>query len=400
MKRIIFVDDEENVLHALKRMLHSMHRDWDMVFCESAEDALKIMAQGAVFDVVVADFRMPGMDGAEFLGKVKELYPQTVRFCLSGQPDSKTMLKVAGLTHQFINKPCDPQKLQNLITRAMALREQVCGERLRKRLLEIGTLPSLPVLQREVMNEIESSDPSVSKIGEIIKKDVGMSAKVLQIVNSAFTGLRQDVSDATQAAGLLGIENLRGIVLMIGAFSLEENNELPKCLSLNSLWSHSLTVGEYSRKIALSKTVDKKLADDSFTAGLLHDVGELVIALKMPDEYSKIVKKAKQKKMSLFDAEKEVFGSTHAAVGGYLLKLWGLPEQVVEAIALHSTPSASKTEGFSALTAVHLAEYFASERTSADGETETGNIDMAYLDKLMLSERLPEMRELCIHSED
>ena len=111
MEKILFVDDETMVLHGLQRMLHTLRNEWEMVFVDSGLKALEIMAQGP-FDIIVADMRMPGMNGAELLNEVMILYPQTIRFILSGYSDEDLILQSLSATHQFIAKPCDPRMFQ------------------------------------------------------------------------------------------------------------------------------------------------------------------------------------------------------------------------------------------------------------------------------------------------
>jgi response regulator RpfG family c-di-GMP phosphodiesterase len=290
MKRIIFVDDEEKVLLGIKRMLRSLRMDWDITLADNGLTALEHMRQGEPFDLIVSDMRMPEMDGVELLKIVKEEFPQTVRFGFSGQTDSQTMLKMTNITHQFMNKPCEPRILSNRVARALALRESLDNPKLRQLLLTVGTLPSVPAMYQEVMNEIHAEDPSIARIGKTVSEDVAMSAKILQIVNSAYTGLRHHVSDPVHAVSLLGLDNLKSIVLTIGVFSMAENKTVAKGFSLSSLWDHSLRVSRFARQIAENEGDYKRIIDDSFTAGLLHDVGQIVLATQVPEEFEKALK--------------------------------------------------------------------------------------------------------------
>ena len=103
--RILFVDDEPLVLQGLQRMLRPMRNEWEMAFVESGRRALEEMAT-LPFQVVVSDMRMPGMNGAQFLSHVQELYPRTVRLILSGHADKDLIMKCVGTAHQFLAKPC------------------------------------------------------------------------------------------------------------------------------------------------------------------------------------------------------------------------------------------------------------------------------------------------------
>lgn len=403
MKRILFVDDDEDVLEGLRLMLQPMQSAWEMCFAESGEQALSMMEEGLPFDIVVAAIQMQGIPGEELLSAVLKRYPKTVRFALSGASDTGASLRSSSLVHQFLTKPCDRDHLRSALARAFALREHLSGCRLKEKLLEMGSLPSMPALYLEVTEEIQSEDPSVARVGEIIEKDPGMSTKVLQIVNSAHMGLRSRVTNIVQAASLLGLNNLRTFVLLAEVFAAFEEDKVSRKISLDNLWNHGLIVGNYSKIIARHETEDKKIVDDSYTAGLLHDVGLLILATRLPEELDEAIGQAKETKVSLFEAEKELFGGTHAEVGGYLLELWGLPDPVVEAITFHDYPSAwpedrvtHTTEyGFTALTAVHAANYFCGDKDVLKDTEAVTEVDTFHLDRLGLTERLETWWDLC-----
>ncbi|MBL7644664.1 MAG: HDOD domain-containing protein [Candidatus Hydrogenedentes bacterium] len=408
MKRVLFVDDEINVLNGLKRMLRSVARDWSMSFAQSGEDALDAMRKFPDFDVVVTDLNMHGMSGVDFLMKVREEFPNTVRFVLSGSTDAQMILKVANVAHQFMGKPCDPQKLYHAVARAFALREQLNGGAIKSLLHRMGKLPALPVVYNQILQEMMLDDTSVARVGKLIEQDPALSIKVLQIVNSAYMGVRNPVSNLVQACSMLGLESLKNVVLMAEVFELPKGRKLPASFNLGALWNHSLTVGEGARQIAAAETGDKKIIDRAFTAGLLHEIGQLILASQLTDEFATAIRYADEKQISLVDAEIQVLGATHSQVGSYLLELWGLPDPVVEAIAFHIYPSACPAEdyslqesgyhvpeeaAFTALTALHAANYFSEEHESGDGVK--AELDMAYLENLGYADRIGAWWERC-----
>lgn len=401
IKRIIFVDDEVMILQALERMLTALSNDWDMTFVESGEKALEIMDKEPQFHVVVSDIRMPGMDGLEFLSEVRKRHPHTVRFALSGHTDSKVLFKASSITHQFLSKPCEPQVLHNLIARAFALRDHLDDGDLKQTLHDMGALPSLPALYKEIMDEITSIKPSLERISAIIQQDVSMSAKLLQIVNSAFVQPGMHISNVHQAVNLLGIDNVKNLVLMVEVVSPLKSAFNTDDFGFDQLWEHSMTVARYAMTISQSESDDEKVAYDAFTAGLLHDVGKLILATKMPEKLHQAFMLARENSISLFQAEKEIFGATHAQVGGYLLELWGLPDPIVEAITWHDYPSlcpedayaTTNRTGFSTLTAVHVANYFCEDDEFAEAE-----VDHVHLNMLGLTDRMEDWLNLCFNA--
>ncbi len=337
MRRILFVDDEINVLQGLKRMLRKMRYEWDTEYAKNGEEALDFMSK-TPFDVVVSDMRMPRMDGVELLGTVMEQYPETVRIILSGHSDREMIMKTVKCTHQFLVKPCDAETVRYTIERACKLQDLLRDEKLKKIVAGIKDLPSLPSLYGMIVEEMQSPDASIKKVGEIIAQDVSMSAKVLQIVNSAYFGLPRKLTDPQQAAVYLGIETLKALVLSIHVFSSFTKEAESFGLSFEEMWRHSLMVARLAKEIARSEKAEMKAVEESFISGILHDIGKLIL-LKIPHQYRKVKDFVEITGGSYLDGEYAVLKTSHAELGAYLLGLWGLPDSVVETIAFHHEPS-------------------------------------------------------------
>lgn len=338
---VLFVDDEPLVLRGLERMLRPERDRWEMRFAASAEEALRLMAESP-FDAVVSDLRMPGMDGAEFLARVMERSPQTVRIVLSGEMDRGLIFKTVQCAHQYLAKPCQPDALKSALERALALRRMMGDRRLRSLLPQLSSLPSLPALYFEILAEIQAPNASFKRVGELIARDVSLSAKMLQIVNSAFFGLPRRIANIAEAVSLLGFDTVKGLVLSVKVFSQFEVGRIP-ARWLEELWRHSSRVGLFARGIAASEKLPQRALDEAFTAGLLHDVGKLIFAQNFPDAAVEMIAAATTR--PLWELESERFGVSHAELGAYLLSLWGIGEEVVAALAHHHRPPESGTPG-------------------------------------------------------
>ena len=395
MKRILFVDDEPNVLEALERMLFPMRKEWHTAFANGGEKALELMKDNS-FDVLVTDLRMPGMDGVTLLTKVSESYPETIRFVLSGQPDKETVFRAFGPAHQFMSKPCDAKVLKANVERAFALRGLLANDTLKGIVSQAGDLPALPKTYSALMEELHCKDASLGAVGRIIESDVGMTAKVLQLVNSAFFGLRQRVTSAAQAVSLLGLDTVKALVLVVGVFSQADAKHLPREFSLDALLRHSMDVGSHARAIAQREKADKVLVNDAYTAGVLHDAGTLLLMMNLTEDYAHILDHAFVNGVPLLQSELENLGCTHAEVGAYLLGIWGLSDPLVEAAAFHHCPANCPAHGFSPLTAVHAANVFERETHGTDGDWPPPELDMDYLEKLGLNQRIGDWRTACL----
>ena len=269
--RILFVDDEPKVLQGLKRMLHRVRSEWDMTFALSAQEALDVLTQQP-YDVIVSDMRMPGVDGAQLLAEVKRRYPRMVRLILSGESEEKCILRSVGPSHQFLSKPCDPEMLKETIVRARTLCALLDEGPVKELVAQITTVPSLPALYIELLELLKSPDATIKQVGAIIEKDIGMTAKILQLVNSAYFGIPRQVSSTVQAVSFLGLETVKTLVLSVQVFSQFDQSKLPN-FSVDGLWRHSVRTATYVRKIAQAENFDRKVTDTAFMVGMLHDVG-------------------------------------------------------------------------------------------------------------------------------
>jgi len=390
--RVLFVDDEPKILAGLRRMLRKMRDEWEMEFVTSGREALEALEKQP-FDVVVSDMRMPEMDGAELLNEVRAHCPTAVRLILSGHSDREMILKSVGPTHQFLAKPCDAESLKETVARACTLRDLLADQTLKAVVARISSLPSVPGLYSRLLQVLESPEGSLREVAEIISSDVGMTAKILQLVNSAFFGLRHPIESPSQAITYLGMDTVRAVVLTASVFAEFEGADKAK-QAAEDLYPHSIRTGSLSAKIAKMAGADKTLTDDATMAGLLHDVGRLILAAELPDMADAIARNAREQQTPLHEAERKTFGATHAELGAYLLGLWGLPHRIVEAVAFHHTPAACPGRTFTVLVPVHAANVLDREAHPEPGDVHTASLDMTYLEEVGVADRLPEWREL------
>lgn len=353
-KTILFVDDEPNILSALKRMLRSMRKEMDFHFAESGAEALALVEEVAP-DVIVSDMRMPGMDGATLLTSIKEHHPHITRIMLTGQADEESIMRTVDVVHQFLAKPSNPDTLREVLTRACALHEVMQNDALKSLVASLGSLPSLPEIYQELQQKLKEPECSIGDVSAIIEKDLSMSAKVLHLVNSAFFGLYKNIDTPSRAVNLLGLDTIKALVLGIGVFS-EMKSPPSKIFSINSLWTHCITTATYAKSIAKMETDNKEDIDNAFIGGMIHDIGKLLLFATLREQYEQSVAKAQDEQAFLFETEKMVFNADHSDVGAYLIGLWGLPGSVVEAIAFHHRLDEYPVPSFCPALAVHAAD--------------------------------------------
>ena len=398
MKNLLFVDDEPKVLQGLQRQLRPMRNDWDMHFVEGGTQALEFMATHSV-DVVVSDMQMPGMNGSQLLNTVSKLHPHTVRIVLSGHAERESVLQLVGPAHQYLSKPCNAEELRNAIARAFALRDLLFNEKLKQLATRVKCLPSLPALYQQLNEEFQKDEPSLDRVGEIISRDIGMTTKILQLVNSAFFGLPQPVSNPAEAIMYLGLTTVRSLVLSLELFSQFDQKQC-QLLPLEVLANHSWMTGVAARRIAQMEHQNMTMMDQCFLAGLLHDTGQLILAVGLAEEYAGVLQSAKDQHRPVWEVEREYFGASHADVGAYLLALWGLPNPLVEAVATHHDPTLSAERKFSAVVAVHVADVFQHEQTPAPTEMPPPSLNLDFLADIGLADRIEAWRVGCLNPND
>jgi len=389
--KILFVDDEPHVLQGLQRMMRSMRDKWEITTAAGGPEALDLLSRQS-FDVVVSDMRMPGMDGVQLLGEVQKRYPEVVRIILSGQSDQEMVLQSVRPAHQYLAKPCSDEVLKSSIERSCGLRNLLANKSLKQLISRIDSIPSLPALYLEILQELDSPYSSIHKIGAIISRDIGMTAKILQLVNSAFFGYRRHISSPAQAVELLGLETIKALVLSVKIFSQMDRSSM-RVLAVDRIWAHSLATGVFARTIATAEKCERAVVDDAFMGGMLHDAGKLILAANLSRQYKEVLTGPRGNGGSVLEAERQTFGVTHAEVGAYLLALWGLPFNIVEATAFHHIPGRCPHKELGVLSAVHAG---CSLEHALHGEEDADNqLDVAYLTELKILHRLPDWQDLC-----
>lgn len=352
--RVLFVDDDANILRSFKRLLMGLGAGIHGSFATDGANALDMLTTQE-FDVVVADMRMPVMSGAELLSNVQKLYPGVVRIILSGQSDQKAMLDSVKPAHQFLSKPCTSEHMLATLKEAMRLKSILANESIRSSVAQIGSLPSLPAIYEEFMAEVRKDNYSNTRLGAIVARDMAMTANLLKVINSSYFGLSRTIETPADAINYLGLEMVKSLILGVHLFS-----ELKGCpeigISLPLLWDHSMRTANLVKCLTEQLAMDKKQIGACYLAGILHDIGKLILVDKCCEEYAKAVEFANRENVCIYDAEKAVLGCTHAEVGAYLIGLWSLPAEVVDAITHHHTPAESGIRSiYHPLPLVHMA---------------------------------------------
>jgi len=350
--KVLFVDDEPNILQGIERMLIHLSDSWDIMTAESGKEALEELAEEN-YDVIVTNMRMPGMDGAALLREVHDRHPDVIRIVLSGHAELEAAMRAIPVAHQFLTKPTSGETIENVIRRMADLRELLQNDLLRETIGHIDRLPSVPRLYAEMTKILADPTADAQDVAAVVNQDPAMCAKILQLVNSGYFFRGMDCTDITQAVMRLGFQTVKNLALSVEVFRSPEGLENCPGFSIEELQSHAMKAAT----IAARLIEDRRASEDAFMAAMLHDAGKLILASEFGDKYRESLDLVRTGDLSAHEAERKILGTTHAEIGAYLFGTWGLPYPIVEAVANHHEPGRVRHEGgLDVLGAVHVAD--------------------------------------------
>jgi HD-like signal output (HDOD) protein len=350
MKRILFVATDPAVLEKQRAALAPQRARWQMEHLPSAAAAISRL-EGAEFDAMVVDLSMPGSDAPELLAHAHQRYPSMVRVCLADTLEGDAFLRAVPLTHQFLSKPCNADTLFEIIERTCAVREILGRPAIRMLVGRLQQLPSTPQTFKALSEAIAEPNAHSDRIAEIVGQDQALSVKTLQIVNSALFRRRSQINSIHAAVAFVGLEMIKSLALGASMFSAVESSAVASRL-LRDLQLRSMRRAQFARMLLQ----DTRYAQEAFTAALLLDIGQAVLALGSPEQFQEMIALAQSRGQHWYEVEPEIFGAAHPEVGAYLLGLWGLPMELIEAVAYHHQPSRVAHRQTDVLLAVHVAD--------------------------------------------
>jgi HD-like signal output (HDOD) protein/CheY-like chemotaxis protein len=351
---VLFVDEDAANLDGLRKMCSESCQDWQPTFARGGAAALAMM-EGRAFDVVVSGSRLVDMEGPTFLKRAKQRKPETVRISLTSPGDPGAAMRSLPVAHQCLTKRCSPEVLIRTIERAAELQALLHSGTTRRMLGQVGDLPSLPGNLAALDAALCNEESSLGEVARIVTRDVAMSAKVLQLVNSPFFGLRSSIRDLRQAVAYLGVETLRNLTITTEIFRVFKPGDLLPDDWMERFNGHSLEVADIAGRLVRTSAAQYEAS----VAGLLHDVGELVVADRAPAKLCAILEEVSSGRLA-DEAETDHLGATYPVLGGCLLSLWGMNYRVVEAVTRHREHWEGQPRDPELPDAVHVADALAS----------------------------------------
>lgn len=352
-KKILFVDDEKQILRSIERLFFDS--DCEIFTADSAEAAFDILADQHV-DMVVSDMRMPGMDGYKLLCEVKKLYPSTLRAILSGYSDEKVVMRAIqkNIAKMYIYKPWENQELLGIFEQAFETEAMLKDAKLKLLVNNIEELPALKGNYQYILELVEK-EADFGEIASALERDQSIAGKVLHVANSAFYDVK--TGSVKQAMTYLGLANIMN--LLRSTFYLESMAVGGVCeKEVSYLWQHAFLSNKIVHVI-YKELLAKSISESELSAGLLHNIGNLFLLKYFPDKYLTLYRSTDVSKDDILEAETGCFNITHQEAGGYLLKWWDLPYPIVEAALFHHTPFAGNIINKELVFTVNIAQHYA-----------------------------------------
>lgn len=325
---VLFVDDEPMALAALGNRLRRFRGKWEISFCTTGEEALQRMAVLAP-SVVIADLGMPGMDGNALLHRVQQEHPHAVRIALSGQIATDAATRALSVAHQYLSKPCDVEQVVEVVARRERLESLFGNPEVVSIVAASPTLPPAPRTYAKLTALLAVARWSLDDIVTVVEADAVLTAKLIQVAASPFFGFRRPIASVREAVRVLGVTMVQRLAL-----GLEAAQDFPPIpfdvLDVDEHARHASKVAARTAELA-----PKELAMDAYVAGLVHDLGRLVLAITRPDVLREVRRAAPDDEATQLDLERVRLGFGHPELGAALLALWGLPCEIVNAVMLH-----------------------------------------------------------------
>lgn len=363
MTTIVLADTEVDALHARVARCQILRPEWRILAFSNGQDVLNIIQTDSL-DCVVSEITLPDMSGYELLRTLKQNSPHTVRLCFSTDLDSQMVGESASMTHRIVSKSLSDEALLQSIERSLQLRNALSNKAITDVVSEIHNLPSLPEVYREMTEELASPNSSLIQVVKLIEKDAALVATILKIVNSAFYGLNQQVESVSQAVSLLGVHLIKNITLTAKVFLAFEGSGVDM-QALRALNDQANRTGALTNQFARLARVSRSTVNHAQVAGMLNGIGHLV-ALTLNNSHSKDNQDVK-------------------LCGAYLLRMWLLPDSVVEAVALQHDVNQTKTDVVTPLLILHCVQYLVENLTEVS-DIEQVNSCQQYLASLTNTE--------------
>ncbi|MGM0444302.1 MAG: HDOD domain-containing protein [Fibrobacterota bacterium] len=398
MAGVLFVDDDLQVLHTYRRMFGGS-TSWDSYFAADGAEAMEYLDSCAI-DIVITDLEMPFIDGVRLLSWVEQHHPDVTRVILSGYTPVSVSPEMFSTAHRFFRKPAAKEAITHFINTTLFLYGSIYQGQARAALNSIHTLPAFPSVLSELDHLFRDGEPAVKHVAALISRDPGLSATILKLVNSDYFPIPHDISSVQQAVALLGLDVIRGLVLVTHLFDSMPQKIIDD-FNIAYFMRHSALTSAFCRAIGGCEGWTPAEIEFITSAGLFLDVGELIFALNYSDIFKEIADHIAQYGGEMARMEERNIGMGHGEAGAYVLGLWGLPDDLISLIAVHHRPERIRDNpcpGPGQLTfaaVLHCADLWACEFLHGEQPGRCDALNESFISQSGFASRLVQWKDVC-----
>jgi HD-like signal output (HDOD) protein len=379
MKHVLFLHEDNNFLERLEHHLVKKKDEWDMFFYTDPNKAFTILEQNHI-DVIVSDLRESSKFGATFLSLVSQYFPNIIRIVLVDKADINSVISSIRPSHQFIYEPAAITDIEERLEKVLHSQDYISNKQLLRDITKVESLPSLPTLYMEVTNELAKENYDLSKVSELISKDIAMTAQLMKVVNSPYFGIKKEIKNIHEMVMFLGTDYVKNIILATKLFNM---GKVENSGFIQSIFEASEKLAGLAKFFCESFDEHKDLVSTCYLAAMMQELGVLIYLRLDSDLFRSVSVMTPESIKKIDEIEKERFGETHGGVGAYLLTLWGFNFPSCNAIAYRNNPSASSKKS-KVLFYLHMANvsYYHTD------------LDEDFIRAIKKVERLPKFEQL------
>ena len=364
----------------------------------SVDEATKALSADNVrYHVLVIKAEKDVLEAVSLLRTARQDHPGLGRILITHPLKPFEAGQAAEVAHRCLSLDHSEEELTEAIDRALRAEQLLNHPQLRDYVSSLGHLPSFPDILHDLDEALRSETAGIKEVSEIVQRDPGVITKILQLVNSSYFGLSShNFFTVKEAVNLLGLRTIRDLVLTAQLFEAMPQTPEWRGFSFEQLQQRSVYVSQLAADICKEAGYDRGMQSQARLAGLLLDVGMLVLAMGDPEKYHQVMIRAQELNQPLYVVERLMLGATHAQAGAFLLDRWNLAPEMVHAVLFHHVANASGDVAFSALTAVHLADSLLPPLFNAMGVNMGGRLSRDYLTSIGVINELPKW-EMAAH---
>lgn len=357
MTNVLFVLKDRSQGNLYSENIPAIDSSWSVNIADNTKDAVDFV-RGNDIDVIICDDEVADSKGLDVISSCSHERPGVLSFLRkSNSPTKEESIALSEKKVFVLPENLEEEGIYSHISRRVLLKSLSENLNLLSVIRKMKKMPTIPQLYHQITRELRKEDGSIEFVAGLISKEPSMATRILKAVNSPAYVLGYEITEVVHALLFLGKEATQAQILADSVFNSYPNQSVAG-LNLQEVWKHSINVSAIARRISMSIDSNKKSAEIACTAGVVHDLGKVLMATNLPDHYQQAVNYAKEERVPLVQAEEKVFGTNHAQVAASLMGLWSIPFRILNSVAYHHNPTGTMKKPPTSAMALYIADGF------------------------------------------